>query len=68
MKKYAVCAAIEMKVWVFVEAESKEDAIEKATQLNESDFLNGAIEDVSDIDVQFAHEEDESRERKMYLL
>ena len=56
MKKFAVRAAVDMKVYVYVYADSKDEAIEKAKQLNESDFLNGDIEDVSTIDVQFATE------------
>jgi hypothetical protein len=56
MKKFAVRAAVDMKVYVYVYADSEDEAMEKACQLNESDFLKGDIEDVSTIDVQFASE------------
>ncbi len=56
MKKYAVRTAVEMKVYVYVYANSKDEAVEKACQLNESDFLKAEVEDVSTIDVQSASE------------
>ena len=57
MKKYNVRVSVEMKVWVKVEAESPEDAIDKVSQMDEADILKAPIEDISTIDVQRAFEE-----------
>ena len=46
MKNYKVRVSVEMKVWVKVEAESPEDAIDKVTQMDEAEILKAPIEDM----------------------
>lgn len=50
ISKYEVYTSIEMKVYVIVEANSEEDALEKASCLSESKILKGQINDISTID------------------
>ena len=57
MKNYKVRVSVEMKVWVKVEAESPEDAIDKVTQMDEAEILKAPIEDISTIAVQRAFED-----------
>jgi hypothetical protein len=56
MKKFSVLASIELKVYVTVEAESESDALEKATELDSSEFLNGEVNDISTINMLNARE------------
>lgn len=51
---YEVHTYIEMKVASFIEAESEEEAIELTSELNETDFLEHEILDISTIDIKRA--------------
>lgn len=50
MSKYEIYTSIEMKLYVIVEANSEEDALEKASCLSDSKILKGQINDISTID------------------
>lgn len=50
MSKYEIYTSIEMKIYVIVQANSEEDALEKANCLSYSKILKGNLSDISMID------------------
>lgn len=50
MSNYEVYTSIEMKVYVIVQANSTEDALEKASCLSYSKISKGNLNDISTID------------------
>jgi len=49
MEKYKVLVSVEMKVYIDVEAVSKEEALEKAAANSIADILKAEIHDVSTV-------------------
>jgi hypothetical protein len=55
MSKYKIYTSIELKVIITIDADSEEDALNKAENLNESNLLKGEINDISTIDFIKVH-------------
>lgn len=50
MPIFKILTSIDMKVYIEVESSSKEEALEKASDLQMTEILNGEVVDVSTID------------------
>jgi len=58
MKKYKVLVSLKIKVYIDVEAVSREEALEEAYEKPIADLLKAEIHDVGDVDAILAYEAD----------